>query len=525
VPALVNLSGKLNQAFESDKAMQTVRLTPLAIDDYKFWRKEKTKELSDLIAACAGLWFESYAAGEAYSLGDSIDIRSQVISRYNDRLKINTVDGISFANGKTIPANEVQTFNSKVMAAKITQPYWLQKPHGIGSYTIDDEQMVGNPENPDLPKVQYTFTIEGKLFHFQRELVYKYVDPAKGEIYQPVEIAPVVTAGIQGRVYIFNSQQPETVQVKLKAFKNVSTGSIRLNAPVGWKISPEVVNFNKKAKGDEWEEFFSVTPAANQSQTGALEALVTHDGDTKPDNYSILSIRYSHIPNITIFPPAQAKLLQLDLKTTGKRIGYINGAGDLVPEALKQVGYEVHQLSENEILNGDLAIYDAIVVGVRAYNIDPRLVIENSKLLEYVKNGGNLLVQYNNSSGLVTKDIGPYPFKVVNERVTDETAKITILDPNNAVLSYPNKITQSDFDGWIQERGLYFTKDADPQYQKVLQMADPGEAPKDGALITTQYGKGRFVYTSLAFFRQLPAGVPGAYRLFINMLSKPKANP
>jgi hypothetical protein len=196
-----------------------------------------------------------------------------------------------------------------------------------------------------------------------------------------------------------------------------------------------------------------------------------------------------------------------------------------VPDALKQVGYEVHQLSENEILNGDLSVYDAIVVGVRAYNVDPRLVIEQPKLMEYVKNGGNMLVQYNNNNGLVTRDIGPYPFKVVNERVTDENAKITIIDPNNPILNYPNKISQSDFDGWVQERGLYFTRDADGQYQKVLQMNDPGESAKDGSLITTQYGKGRFIYTSLAFFRQLPAGVPGAYRLFINMLSKPKANP
>jgi hypothetical protein len=217
--------------------------------------------------------------------------------------------------------------------------------------------------------------------------------------------------------------------------------------------------------------------------------------------------------------------LQLDLKIAGSKIGYINGAGDLMPEALRQVGYDVHQLSQNEIENGDLSGYDAIVVGVRAYNVDPRLAIEQPRLLEYVKNGGNLVVQYNNSNGLVTQHIGPYPFKVVNERVTDENAKITILDPDNPVLNYPNKIGQADFDGWIQERGLYFTKDADSQYQRVLKMADPGEGPKDGALITTQYGKGRFIYTSLAFFRELPAGVPGAYRLFINMLSKPKANP
>lgn len=491
-----------------------------------YWQDQKKKELNELITACAGLWFESYATGQAYALGDSIDVRSQVLCRYNSLIKINTVDGTQFENGgKLIPANEVQTFTSKVLASKITQPYWLRQTHGVGSYTITDDQMVGSPENPDLPAIRYTFTIEGKVFYLDRQLVYKYVDPAKGEIYQPVEITPPVTANIENRVYIFNSQQPQTVELKMKSFKNAAAGTIKLTAPVGWKISPESVNFSNKNKGDEWEQNFTITPSASKSQTGVLEAEVSTGNDGKVYNNSILSINYSHIPNITLFPPAQAKLLQLDLKITGKKIGYINGAGDLVPDALKQVGYDVHELGENEILNGDLSGYDAIVVGVRAYNVDKRLAIDQPKLLDYVKNGGNLLVQYNNSSGLVTKEIGPYPFKVVNERVTDENAKITILDPNNAVLNYPNKINQSDFDGWIQERGLYFTKDADPQYQKVLQMADPGEGPKDGALITTQYGKGRFIYTSLAFFRQLPAGVPGAYRLFINMLSKPKTNP
>jgi hypothetical protein len=490
-----------------------------------YWRAQKSKELSELIASCAGLWFESYAAGETYGLKDSIEVRSQVLNRYNDRVKLTQVDGLHFDGGKTVPANEVQTFNSRIQAEKITQPYWLEEPHGIGSYIIKDERKVGNPENPDMPNVKYEFVIEGKPIQFERQLVYKYTDPAKGEIYQPVQIAPPVTATIQDKVYIFNSQQAQTVQIKLKAFKKIGIGNIALDAPPGWKISPERAEFKNKNKGDEWEQDFTVTPASSKSQTGALDAVVTCDNDNTGYNYGILSIHYNHVPNITIFPKAEAKLVQLDLKIAGKKIGYIDGAGDLVEDALREVGYEVHDLKENEILNGDLSVYDAIVVGVRAYNTNPRMAIEQPKLLEYVKNGGNLLVQYNNSNGLVTRDIGPYPFKVVNERVTDENAKITIIDPNNPVLNYPNKIGQSDFDGWVQERGLYFTKDADPQYQKVLQMSDPGESPKDGALITTQYGKGRFVYTSLAFFRQLPAGVPGAYRLFINMINRPKANP
>jgi len=506
VPALVKVYGEIQKISDP------------------YWRGQKSKDLGDLIAACAGLWFESYAQEQAYAIGDSMSVHSQVICRYNDKLKVDVVDGMQL-DGKTIPANEVQTFNSKVLADKITQPYWLKEPHGIGSYVISDERQVGNPENPDLPAIKYKFTIEGKPFEFERQLVYKYVDPAKGEIYQPVQITPPVVADIQNRVYIFNSQQPQTVPVKLKSFKNGTSGTIRLKAPMGWKISPESITFTNKNKNDEWEHDFTLTPETNQSQVGVLEADVTVGNDQTIYNRGILSINYSHIPNITIFPLAQSKLLQLDMKIAGNKIGYIHGAGDLMPEALRQVGYDVHILSENEIENGDLSGYDAIVVGVRAYNVDPRLSVEQPRLLEYVKNGGNLVVQYNNSNGLVTQHIGPYPFKVVNERVTDENAKITILDPDNPVLNYPNKIGQADFDGWIQERGLYFTKDADSQYQRVLKMADPGEGSKDGALITTQYGKGRFIYTSLAFFRELPAGVPGAYRLFINMLSKPKANP
>jgi LmbE family N-acetylglucosaminyl deacetylase len=517
VPALVKLYDRIQK-----------------IDD-TYWREQKTKELSELIAACSGLWFEAYANEQLYAIRDTINVNVQVISRYASNVKLSTFSTY-YENGENkavsiedinekLPENQVKTYKSKMLVGKITQPYWLEQPHGIGSYTISDEQKVGNPENPDMPSVSLDFIVEGRPIRFVRQLVYKYTDPAKGEIYQPVQIAPPVTANIQDQVYIFNSQQPQTVQVKLKAFEKIGSGTISLDAPPGWKISPERVQFTNKNKGDEWEQDFTITPSGNKSQTGVLEATVTHDRDNTPYKYGILSIHYNHIPNITLFPPAQAKLVQLDLKIAGKKIGYINGAGDLVPEALKQVGYEVHQLSENEILNGDLSGYDAIIVGVRAYNVDPRLATEQPRLLEYVKNGGNLLVQYNNNNGLVTKNIGPYPFKVVNERVTDENAKVNILDPNNPVLNYPNKITPADFDGWVQERGLYFTKDSDPQYQKVLQMADPGESPKDGALITTQYGKGRFIYTSLAFFRQLPAGIPGAYRLFINMINKPKANP
>jgi LmbE family N-acetylglucosaminyl deacetylase len=490
-----------------------------------YWREQKTKEIADMIAACSGLWFEAYVNEPGYALGDSIRIQAQVLDRYSNKLKINSISidqSVKNLHNLIIPANQLQTFKTAALASKITQPYWLETAHTQGSYNIADQLSVGNPENPDLPTVEYEFIIEGKPIRFERRLVYKYTDPVRGEVYQPLEIAPPVTANIINQDYIFNSRQSQAVQVKLKSFTK-SSGTISLKPIAGWKISPEKLDFSDKNKGDEWSVIFTVTPTDSQPKTTILQAVTTVSG--KQFSLGLLRIRYDHIPNITLFPPSQAKLIDLDLKIAGKKIGYISGAGDLVPEALKQVGYDVHQLSENEIINDDLSGYDAIITGVRAWNVNERLAFEQPKLMEYVKNGGNLVVQYNNNAGLVTKQIGPYPFRPVNERVTDENAKVTILDKDNQLLTYPNTITQDDFNGWIQERGLYFVKDIDPQYKTPLQMNDQGEAPNNGSLIVGNYGSGRFVYTSLAFFRQLPAGVPGAYRLFINLLSKPKNTP
>jgi LmbE family N-acetylglucosaminyl deacetylase len=490
-----------------------------------YWRTQKLKELNNLVAACAGLWFESYTAEPVYALGDSIIVRSQVIARYSDKIKLNSIsiNGIvKNYDSQIIPANQLQLLNGIAIASKITQPYWLQTQHSQGAYNILDQLSAGSPENPDLSKAEYEFIIEGTPIRFERALVYKYVDPVRGEVYEPLTITPPVTVDIAGMDYIFNNSQPQNVQVKLKSFTKTS-GSVSLKSIDGWKITPDKYDFPGKTKGDEWTATFTIRPANDHSKSTTLEAVVNVNGNSYSLGFQ--QLKYNHIPTITLFPPSQAKLLNLNLKLAGKKIGYINGAGDLVPDALKQAGYEVHELSEKEIMNGDLSTYDAIVTGVRAYNVNPRLAVEQPKLLDYVKNGGNLVIQYNNNNGLATKQIGPYPFNVVNRRVTDEDAQITILDKQNPVLNYPNAITQDDFNGWIQERGLYFVGDIDPKYTSVLQMNDPGEAPNNGALIVGNYGEGRFVYTSLAFFRQLPAGVPGAYRLFINLLSKPKNQP
>ena len=507
VPALVQLRDRIQKLTDN------------------YWRAQKLTEVGNLIAACAGLWFESYTAEPVYAVNDSMPVRSQIISRYNDKIKLNSISigGITKNfDSRVLPANQLQIVNTTALAANITQPYWLLTPHTQGSYNIPDQLSVGHPENPDLPTAEFEFIIDGKPIRFERRLVYKYVDPVRGEVYRHLEITPPVTADIANQDYLFTAGQPQNVQVKLKSFTKAS-GSIIIKPMPGWKTEPEKYDFAGKNKGDEWTVNFLVRPTGNQPKTTIMQVVVSANG--KPYSMGIQHIRYEHIPEITLFPPSETKLIDLNLKLAGKKIGFIVGAGDLVPDALKQAGYEVHELSEQEIMNGDLSGYDAIVTGVRAYNVNPRLAVEQPKLLEYVKNGGNLVIQYNNNNGLVTKHIGPYPFNVVNRRVTDEDAKVTVLDAQNPVMNYPNKITQDDFNGWVQERGLYFVNDIDPKYTAVLQMNDPGETPNNGALIVGNYGEGRFVYTSLAFFRQLPAGVPGAYRLFINLLSKPKNQP
>nr|WP_294796048.1 PIG-L family deacetylase [uncultured Mucilaginibacter sp.] len=496
-----------------------------------YWKEQKSKGLKDLIAACAGLWFEAYAPQATYAAGDSIAVTAQLYTPYElpiSTMRINTGgpasnvtvnrDGFIIPPGKLL-VKQLTEKEVKIPLTKTTQPYWLESPHPIGIYTINDETKAGNPENPDAPSVKFTFIIDGKELSYSRKLMYKYVDPAKGEIYQPVVVAPPVAANIINADYVFNTQQPQTVQIKMQAFTKAS-GSISLKPIAGWKISPEKIDFTDKAKGDEWVASFTVTPADSKPKSSTLQAVVKVGG--KDWSLGIQRILYDHVPAITLFPPAETRLINLDLKTAGKKIGYIAGAGDLVAEALMQVGYEVHQLTESDIMNADLSVYDAIVTGVRAYNVNKRLAVMQPRLMDYVNKGGNLVVQYNNPNGLATPNIGPYPFRPVNQRVTDENAAVTFLDPTNPVLNYPNKITQADFEGWIQERGLYFVSNIDPQYKSILQMNDPGEQPNPGSLIVGDYGKGRFIYTSLVFFRELPAGVPGAYKLFVNLLSKPK---
>lgn len=514
---LISLLAKIQQQYQFSQPAASLpdllKLKKLAVKEQGF----NQPLLDEMIAACAGLWAEAVVPEASYAVGDSIEVTVNAIYRASAPLKVK-----ASINGKGIDLQENRLsstrYSIKANQTDITQPYYLKKEHPIGYYVIDKQEEIGYPENPSSLTVKVIFSINDEPIALNLPILYKSTDPIKGELYQPLVIAPQVTASLSDQAYLFVNQQPKTIEVNLKSFtKNVS-GELIPVLPSGWKASPEKIDFKFSQKGDAQLAVFQVTPGA-ESIAATLRLQVKANGQAQSKGFK--TIRYDHIPNINLFPEATAKLEVANLKIAGKRIAYIDGAGDLVANALQQVGYQVVHLSPSQVLLSDLSAYDAIVTGVRFFNINEEAKNIYSKLMDYVKNGGVLLEQYNVNNGLKSNTFGPYPFRLLNKRVTEEDATVTFIKPAHAALNYPNKITSKDFEGWVQERGLYFAEDIDPKYETVLRMNDTGEAASDGSLLIADYGKGKFVYTSLSFFRQLPAGVSGAYRLFANLLAKP----
>jgi len=483
----------------------------------------KHQQLDELILACAGIWIETTVPEPSYAINDSIPVTVNAISRVRKYFPIRiSLEELDPNHTEELIPDHMVSQNIKISARQIglTQPYWLEKKHPIGSYIIDSLANLGLPEAPAPHAGVFRVLFGNQYIEVTRPLVYKHTDPVKGELYQPLVVAPPVTATLAEHSFVFTNNSPKTITVQLKSFKAHSKGILQPSVPSGWKVSPEKVDFDLQNKAEEQNVEFTVTPAG-QVNEGQLSLCLKVDGETYQKGLKVIG--YDHIPVQTLFPLAEASVERVDLKFAGKKIGYIAGAGDLIPESLVQIGYQVTRLNEKQVINGDLSGYDAIITGVRLYNINEQIALMQPKLMSYVKNGGVLLVQYNVNSPLKITDIGPYPFQLSRDRVTEEDAKVNFLTPDHPSLNFPNKITAKDFDGWIQERGLYFATGIDAHYTPVLQMNDTGENASNGSLLVADYGKGKFVYTSLAFFRELPAGIPGAYRLFVNLISKSTA--
>lgn len=499
------------------------------------WKKLKLEACKNLMIACSGLWLEARADNFYTVAGEKISITTESILRNENIADIRLID-VNYLNGTMIipidhninfqdnapplPTNKTGTNTQLIELPEnylYNDPYWLQNPYTNTMYVVDKQELIGMPINPIREKVTFHVVIAGIHLNIEKPIVYKYTDPVKGEIYRPLEVLPPVTVNISDKVLFFNELKPKEVSFVVKANQDNFKGKVHIGVPFGWSVSmlDSVVTMAKK--GDEKLIKATITPS-HSAIDGQLSVSV--GGNTK----SITRIEYDHIPYQFFLSDATAKLVFVDLKRTTQKIGYIAGAGDEIVACLEQIGYEVILLTDELLEKEDLSVYTSIVTGVRAYNVNKRLPLYYDKLMKYVENGGNLIVQYNTNNRLapLKDNIGPFPFTISTNRVTDETAKVTFSNPKHAILNYPNKITEHDFDGWIQERGTYFAADIDKNYETIFTMNDPNEKPQNGSLIIGQYGKGNFVYTGLAFFRELPAGVSGSYRLFVNLLELPR---
>ncbi len=512
INALIEITAKYNVNQPAATLPSLLKLKKLSVKEQGF----NHQLLNELIMACAGLWAEAVVSQPSYAVGDSLPVTINAIYRSTVPLKI----AAEIQSQRLLLQNNVvvtSKFGIKANRLDITQPYYLKNEHPIGFYTIKQQGEVGYPENPNSLKAGVKFLFDGEEININLPILYKATDPIKGEEYQPLVIAPRVTAALSNQAYLFTNGQAKQMEVRLKSFTKNAVGELVPVLPAGWKASPDKVPFKLTQKGDEQLVIFTITPSSNAT-SAKLMLQVDINGET--ENLGFKTMSYAHIPEINLFPTATAKLEVVDLKIAGKQIAYVEGAGDLVANSLAHVGYEVTTLNATQILMGDLSKYDAIITGVRFFNVNEEARNVASKLMDYVKNGGVVLEQYNVNTGLKSSNLGPYSFSLSRNRVTEEDAAVTFVNSNHAALNYPNKITKKDFDGWVQERGLYFASDIDTKYEIILRMNDTGEATSEGSLLLANYGKGKFVYTSLSFFRQLPAGVPGAYRLFANLLAK-----
>lgn len=510
----------VDKAIHDFSLMHPERSVPALVEIYKaiaalpdgYWRTQKLKEVQQLIADCSGLWLEAVTRTPYAVQGLKLPVTVVLNNRLNAPIAVKAIDiaGYDTAWQQELEGNRNYSFSYHIPVAAdkaVTQPYWLKEEMSPGSFNVGDQRLIGDPQGAPAYEVHFRLVVAGQEIEYTRPVQYKFTDPVKGELYEPVTVLPPLTGQFDPSLVLFTDGEDKGFHAEVQ---NHNDGIV---PPIALTATPEV-NVGKPS-GLSW----TARPAVHGTGTETAELVADRSGH-KDTLLQLTTIDYEHIPRIDYFKPAREKFVLADVRTAGHRIGYIEGAGDKVPDALQQMGFEVVLLKEKDLTPAYLKTFDAIIAGIRAYDVHPWLVERHDVLMEYIKDGGNLIVQYNRGQlGQMTTNIGPYPLAVSNIRVTDEHAKVNFLQPAHPVLNYPNRITDQDFEGWIQERGIYFAGETDPAYESVLAMNDPGESEQKGSLVIAHYGKGIFVYTGLVFFRELPAGVPGAYRLMANIIA------
>jgi LmbE family N-acetylglucosaminyl deacetylase len=497
----------------------------------------KQRELEESIVLCSGLWLDAIADKYAVVPGGSLKISATALNREKLPVEEASVEVEGMANatadlshGSPLVFNEPHVSALNVTVPKnqpVSQPYWLREPKQGETYTVPNQLDIGLAENPPLLRAHFHLRVDTADIEVARPVMFRYIERSEGERTRPLIVEPDVALQLSEGARVFPTGAARSIHLQVEANVADASGHVQIQVPAEWTVEPRELDFKLTGAGQETPVSFRITPPAHDSK-GTLDASA-NVGDSKIA-VGMQVINYPHIPPQVLFPPAQTGLVRTDVRLLAKTIGYVMGAGDEVPDALRQLGADVIQLSGDDLARGDLSRFDAVVTGVRAYNTRPDLRANQERLLEYVKNGGTMVVQYNVlEGGFVGGDpssvanIGPYPIKIGRDRVTVEEAPVEPL-VSNQVLHQPNEITAKDFEGWVQERGLYFASEWDPHYQPLFETHDPGEKPLRGDTLYARYGKGVYIFTAFSWFRELPAGVPGAYRIFANFLSAGKVD-
>lgn len=497
--------------------------------------QRKLRELDETVALCAGLWLDATSDRATAVPGGSLKVSLTALDRTRVpvTLKRITWSGSAEFRPDAVDVNAALPFNQPMKkqaswsvpaSQPYTQPYWLAAAKQGDTYTVEDQRLIGLPENPPLLEARFELALEGGDIEIVRTVENRFVDRVRGELTRPLAVVPPLSVAAPKMPTVFPDATAKNIEIPVKAIGGRRSGTVRLTGPGGWKISPSSRSFDLN-EGEQVVASFAVTPPEAGS-VAQLSAVAETGGRQVEAGIDVID--YSHIPQQTLLVAADPRVVRADIRALAKRIGYVMGAGDAVPEALKQIGCTVTLLGEEDVASGDLSGYDAIVTGVRAWNTRADLRANRQRFFDYVSKGGTMVVQYNvREGGFMGGDpklldgIGPYPMKITTDRVTVEEAPVAFAN-KNPFLEFPNRITDEDFKGWVQERGLYFAGEWDQHYQSLLESHDPGEKPLPGGTLYTPYGKGAYIFTAYSWFRQLPAGVPGAYRIFADFLSAGK---
>lgn len=526
-----NIETKINLIIDEFDPLSPENIIPDLIDVYKqidkmdnkYWTYRKKEEIKEIIKMCSGLWMESIVWESEISPGQNINVKNMIVNRSNFSIILEDVS-TSFSNAKNnllqnLEINKPVSFSENIsipLNQEFTTPYWLKEKHNDFWFTIS-ESNIGIPKLEPSISTKFKVKIADESLVYEIPTVNRWNDAVKGEQIRPFEILPEISLSVDQNSLVFPNGKTHEVNVKLISKIDSAKGKLKIELPNDWLVEPKTTDFYIDKKGTAKEFSFRIYP--NEKALSGEAKLFVEMKD-KIYNNEIVEIDYPHIEFQRVLRPVELNLVKLDIQIEPKKIAYIMGSGDEIPQSLRQIGFNVDLLTDEDLENIELSIYDVIICGVRAFNTRENLARQQTKLIKFVENGGTWIVQHNTRFGFQVDQIGPYPFSTNGrDRISEENAELEILVPDHQIFNYPNKITQKDFDGWVQERGLYFADSWEGKLYPLLAGNDEGEPSKLGGLLYSNYGKGTFIFTALSWFRQLPAGVPGAYRLFVNIIS------